>query len=104
MELTAQLEELKSRNEELSANHASLVEENTKLISQLNGVRDELVSEKAMSTGLQSELETVALKVQTIAMNAVLSTRAELMGEYKRGEHSSWDLDVGQKGSHVGWW
>ena len=26
-------------------------------------------------------------------VNAVLSTRTELMAEFKRGEHSGWDLD-----------
>lgn len=30
-----------------------------------------------------------AMKVQTIAVDAVLSARAELMGEYKKREHSS---------------
>ena len=97
-ELTSQIEELKSRNEELqskneelSSNHASLVEENARIISQLDGVKDELVSVKAVSAGLKSELETAALKVQTIAADAMLSARAELMGEFKRGEYSSWD-------------
>ena len=56
-------------------------------------MKDELVSERAMSTGLKSELEMATLKVQTIVVDAVLSTRAELMGEFKRGEHSSWDPD-----------
>ena len=59
----------------------------------MDGVRDELASEKAVSAGLKSELEVAALKVQAIAVDAVLSARAELMGEYKRGEHSSWDPD-----------
>ena len=40
----------------------------------MDGVRDELVSEKVMSAGLKSELETAELKVQTIAVNA-MSTR-----------------------------
>ena len=63
------------------------------MISQIDGVRDELASEKAMSTGLKTELEMAALKVQTIAVDVVLSRRAELMGEFKRGEHSNWDPD-----------
>ena len=92
-ELTAQLEELKSKNEELTTNQAALVEKNAKLISQMDCVRDELASKKAMSAGLKTELETAALKVQTIAVDAMLSARAELMGEFKRGKHSSWDLD-----------
>ena len=61
------------------------------MISQIDGVQDELVSEKAVSAGLKTELEMVALKVQTIAVDVVLSARAELMGEFKRGEHSNWD-------------
>ena len=57
------------------------------------GVQDELNGEKAVSAGLRAELEEAAEKVQTIAVDAVLSARAELMGEFKRGEHSSWDPD-----------
>ena len=59
----------------------------------MDGVKEELVKEKAMSTSLKFELEATALKVQTIAVDVVLSAKAELMGEYKRGEHSIWDLD-----------
>ena len=59
----------------------------------MDGVRDELASEKAASADLKAELETAAEKIQTIAVDAVLSARAELMGEFKRGEHSSWDPD-----------
>ena len=42
---------------------------------------------------MKEELEIVRLKVQRIAMDAVLSARAELMEEYKKGEHASWDPD-----------
>ena len=91
--LLTQLEELKSQNEELSTNHFILVEENARIISQIEGMKDELVKEKAVSTGLKSELEMAALKVQMIVVDAVLSARAELMEEYKRGEHSSWNMD-----------
>ena len=62
-ELTSQLEELKSKNKELTTNQAILVEKNAKLISQLDGVRHELVSEKVVSAGLKFELETAELKV-----------------------------------------
>ena len=62
-ELTSQLEELRSRNKDLSSNHVSLVEENAKTISQLDDLKEELVKEKAVSAELKSELETVALKV-----------------------------------------
>ena len=60
-EFTSQLEELKSKNENLSSNHAGIVEENAKIISHLNGMKDELVSEKGVSAGLKSKLETAAL-------------------------------------------
>lgn len=42
---------------------------------------------------LKSELEMAIRKVQSIAVDVVLSTRAKLMEEYKKGEHASWDLD-----------
>ncbi|KAL5580131.1 hypothetical protein UlMin_012573 [Ulmus minor] len=53
----------------------TLISTNAKfdLISQLDGVTDELVSENAVSVGLKSELEMAELKVQTIAVDAVLS-------------------------------
>ena len=92
-ELTAQLEELKSKNEELTTGHSTFVEKNAELINQIDGARDKQTSEKAVSAGLKAELETAAEKIQTIAVDVVLSARAELMGEYKRGEHSSWDPD-----------
>ena len=85
--------ELKSRNKELVADNSALVERNAELMSKMDGVRDELVGEKAVSAGLKVELETAAERVQTIAVDAILSARAELMGEFKRGEHSSWDPD-----------
>ena len=62
-ELTTQLEELKSKNEELTTNQAALIKKNAELISQMDAVRDELVSEKAVSVDLKSELETAVLKV-----------------------------------------
>ena len=92
-ELKTKNEELKSRNKELVADNSVLVERNAELTSKMDGVRDELAGEKAMSVGLRVELETAAERVQTIAVDAVLSARAELMGEFKRGEHSSWDPD-----------
>ena len=92
-ELTVQLEELKSKNEELATGHSIIVERNTELTKQVDSLRDELSSEKAVSVGLKAELETAAKKIQTIVVDAVLSARAELMGEFKIGEHSSWDPD-----------
>ena len=92
-ELKTKNEELKSRNKELVADNSALVKRNAELISKMDGVRDELAGEKAVSAGLKVELETAAERVQTIAVDVVLSARAELMGEFKRGEHSSWDPD-----------
>lgn len=48
-------------------------------------MKDALEKVKVVSASLKSELETAALKVQTIAVDAVLSARAKLMGVYKRG-------------------
>ena len=93
---------LRKLNSELTTNQTALVEKNAELISQMDGVRDELVSEKVVSAGLKSELETATLKVQTIAMDVVLSARAKLMGEFKRGKHSNWAPEVGQEGSRAG--
>ena len=73
-----------SRNEELNSNHAGLVEENAKIISQMDGVKGELEREKAMSVALKSELETAVIKVQTIVVDVMLSARTKLIGEYKR--------------------
>ena len=67
-ELAAQLEELKSKNEELTTGHSTLIEKNAELISQIDGVRDELTSENAMSVGFKAELETAAEKIQTIVV------------------------------------
>ena len=74
-----------SRNEELTSNHAGLMEENAKIIGQMDGVKGKLEREKATNVVLKLELEKAVIKVQTIVVDAVLSARAELMGEYKRG-------------------
>ena len=92
-ELKKKNEELKSRNKELVADNSTLVERNAELSAKVDGVQDELNGEKAVSAGLRADLEMAAEKVQTIAVDAVLSARAELMGEFKRGEHSPWDPD-----------
>ena len=52
-------------------------------------MKDELEVEKAVSASLKSKLEFVTWEVQAIAVNVVLSACAELMGEFKRGEHTS---------------
>ena len=89
LEMAAQLEELKSKNEELVTTQADLVARNAELVSRVDCAQDELTNEKAVSAGLKAELEAAEEKFQTIAVDAVLSARAELIAEYKRGEHSS---------------
>ncbi|KAL5552582.1 hypothetical protein UlMin_039983 [Ulmus minor] len=91
--LAAQLEELRTRNKELSSNNTGLVERNAKILGQLDKVKEELHGEKASSASLRSELESIIAEAQAIAVNAILSACAELMAEFKRGEHSSWDPD-----------
>ena len=91
--LASQLEELRTRNEELSSNNTSLVVENARILGKLDEVKEELEGEKASSVSLKSELESITGEAQAITVNAVLSVRAELMAEFKRAEHSSWDPD-----------
>ena len=62
-ELKTKNAELKSRNKELVADNSALVEANAELTSKMDGVRDELSSEKAVSAGLKTELEAAVLKV-----------------------------------------
>ncbi|KAL5583527.1 hypothetical protein UlMin_015969 [Ulmus minor] len=83
---SSKITELKSRNEELEDNYA-------KLTGELDAAKEDLVKEKADSSSLREELEAAMLKVQSIAVDTVLSARAELMEEFKRGEHASWDPD-----------
>jgi len=59
----------------------------------LDDAKEELQVEKATSASLRSEVESITAEAQAVAVNAVLSARAELMAEFKRGEHSSWDPD-----------
>ena len=59
----------------------------------MDGVKDKLAKQKIENASLKSELETATLKVQTITVDVLLSARAELMEEFKRGEHTGWDLD-----------
>jgi len=77
------------RNEKLSSNNTSLVEENAKILGKLDEVKDELEGEKALSLSLKYELESVTAEPQAITVNAILSTHVELMAEFKRGKHYS---------------
>ena len=63
------------------------------MIGELDAAKEDLAKERADSSGLREDLETMTLKVQSIAVDAVLSAQAELMEEYKKGEHISWDPD-----------
>ena len=92
-DFSSKLAKLKSKNEELEENYAELVGSNAKLIGEMDAAKDELAKEKAENSSLKEELEIVRLKAQSIAVDAVLSARAKLMEEYKKGEHSSWDPD-----------
>ena len=92
-EFSSKLIELKSKNEELEENYVELVQAIAKLIGEIDTVKDELAKERAENSGLKKGLETVRLKAQSVAMDAVLSARAELIKEYKKGEHASWDPD-----------
>ncbi|KAL5565741.1 hypothetical protein UlMin_028905 [Ulmus minor] len=90
---SSKITELKSRNEELGDNYAKLVRVNEKLTGELDAAKEDLVKEKADSSSLREELEAAMLKVQSIAVDAVLSARTELMEEFKRGKHAAWDPD-----------
>ena len=88
-DFSSKLVKLKSKNEELEENYVELVKSNAKLIGEMDTAKDELAKERTKNSNLKEELETVRLKVQSIAMDAVLSARAELMKEYKKGERAS---------------
>ena len=90
---STKITELRSKNEELEDSYAELVRANEKLTGELDAAKEDLAKERADNSGLREELETAMLKVQSIAVDAVLSARAELMEEFKRAEHASWDLD-----------
>ena len=92
-DFSPKLVELKSKNEELEENYDELVKSNAKLIGEMDAAKDELAKERANNSILKEELETVRCKVQSIAMDSVLNARTELMEEYKKGEHASWDSD-----------
>ena len=63
------------------------------MTGELDAAKEDLAKERADNSGLREELETATLKVQSIAVAAVLSAHAELMEEFKRGEHACWDPD-----------
>ena len=86
---SSKLAELKSKNKELEENYAKLVKGNAKLIGEKDVVKDELAKEKSKNASLKVELETAVHKVQTIAVDAVLSIRVELMREFNKGEHAN---------------
>ena len=56
-------------------------------------MKEELASEKAKNATLKAELESILKKMQFIIIDAILHARAKLMGEFKRGEHATWDPD-----------
>ena len=92
-DFSSKLTELKSNNEELEENYVELIKGNAKLIGEMDAAKDELAKEKAENSNLKVELDMAMCKVQSIVVDAVLSSRTELMEEYKKGEHASWDPD-----------
>lgn len=56
------------------------------MIDQADAVKEELDKEKAENTTLKAELESTLKKMQFIIVDAILHARAELMGEFKRGQ------------------
>ena len=74
-------------------NYAELIKENAKVICQVDIVKEELAKDKAENATLKDELESTLKKMQFIVVDAILRARAELMGEFKRGEHAAWDPD-----------
>jgi len=92
-DLFVKVVELKSRNEELDDNHTKLIEENAKLVGQVDAMKEELTVEKAENATLKDKLESTLKKMQFIVINTILHAKAKLIGEFKRSEHSNWDLD-----------
>ena len=92
-ELSLKVVELKSKYEELDDNYAELIKENAKLVGQADVVKEELTKEKAENAVIKVELESSLKKMQFIAVDAILHSKAKLMGEFKRAEHATWDLD-----------
>ena len=50
---------------------------------------EKLAKERFENSSLKDELESTMKKMKFIVVNAILHTRAELMGEFRRGEHAS---------------
>ena len=61
-EFSFKLTELRSKNEELEDNYAELVRANAKLTGELDAANEDLAKERADSSGLREELETMTLK------------------------------------------
>ena len=91
--LSTKVVELKSKIKELNDNHAELMKQIAKLIGKVDAGKDELAKEMAENATLKTELESTLKKMQFIAVNVILHAMAELMGEFKRGEHDNWDPD-----------
>ena len=70
---STKITELRSKNEELEDNYTELVRANTKLTDELDAAKEDLAKERADSSSLREELETVTLKAQSIAADAMLS-------------------------------
>ena len=60
---------------------------------QVDSLKEELAKERAENVAIKAELESTLNKLKFIAIDAILHAQAELMGEFKRGEHANWDPD-----------
>ena len=54
-------------------------------------MKETLAKEKVENATVKAELESTLKKMQFIAVDAIVHARVELMGEFKRGEHTNWD-------------
>ena len=57
------------------------------LKAQVDSLKKELANEKAENVAIKAELESTLNKMKFIAVDAILQARAELMEEFKKGEH-----------------
>ena len=81
----------KARNEEVEDKNTKLVKESAMQSSQVDSLKKELANEKAQNAAVKVELESTLNKMKFIVVDAILHAWDELMEEFKKGEHVSWD-------------
>ena len=72
--------ELKARNATLEAKFASL--------------EDELAALKVACTATEAEVKATLTQMKSVTMDATLHARAELMEEFKAGQHIDWNPNL----------